>query len=231
MGCFWSAPSEDDVVVPTVKPQKQNQQPAKTHDAKHGPSPIYDKLPPSAEKHPVRNVYDGDTLTLIDERRVRFLGIDTPEIKEKQAFAQEAKKYTKDLCHKKDIWLTFEPGHDREDHYGRLLAFVWVPVNGKYLNVNEGIVKEGLASVYTPNKASKLHNMKKLLELQKEARRAKRGLWGDFKDFKVLKTANGAAYHVRGCKHLAKSKNLIEINATSAMDEGLHPCRTCLADA
>lgn len=57
---------------------------------------IHSSLPNDAEQHTVRNVYDGDTLTLTDERRVRLLGIDTPEIKENQPYAEEAKAYTKD---------------------------------------------------------------------------------------------------------------------------------------
>ena len=44
----------------------------------------YPTLPSGAQAVSVRNVYDGDTLTLVDERRVRLLGIDTPEIKQKQ---------------------------------------------------------------------------------------------------------------------------------------------------
>lgn len=31
-----------------------------------GPSPVYDELPDGAEEAKVRNVYDGDTLTLLD---------------------------------------------------------------------------------------------------------------------------------------------------------------------
>ena len=46
----------------------------------------------------IRNVDDGDMLTLVDEWRVRFLITDTLAIKEQQAFAQEAKAYTNDLC-------------------------------------------------------------------------------------------------------------------------------------
>mmetsp|Transcript_67388 Transcript_67388/g.99887 ORF Transcript_67388/g.99887 Transcript_67388/m.99887 type:complete len:226 (-) Transcript_67388:338-1015(-) len=224
MGCGWSSSAAGAIQQPAMA----NENPP----TKKRLSPIYDKLPSGAEKHKVRNVYDGDTLTLVDERRVRFLAIDTPEIKEKQAFAQEAKMYTKNICDKKEIWLTFEPGHEREDHYGRLLAFVWVPAeNGKgYLCVNEGIIEAGLACVYTTGKSKKLHNMDKILAMQKEARLAGRGLWSSFEDYSVVKTANGAVFHVRGCKHLRKSKNLIETKASMALDEGLHPCRTCLAD-
>ena len=128
-------------------------------------STIYERLPSGAvEKCAVRNVYDGDTLTLRDERRVRFLMIDTPEIKEKQPYAQQAKAYTKNLCDKQDVWLVF--GDEKTDHYGRLLAFVYVQHENGYLCVNEGIVAAGLAVVYTPSKHKKTDNFEKMLALQ-----------------------------------------------------------------
>ena len=195
-----------------------------------GVSPIYKNLPPGAKMFKVRNVYDGDTLTLIDERRVRLLGIDCPEVKEKQAFSQEAKEYTKKQCHQKDIWISFQPNGDQTDHYGRLLAFVWVEDNGGYLCVNEGIVAAGLASVYKPNADAKVSNWDKLLALQSQARVGKKGLWSTFVDCSVYKTSNGSAYHKKDCEHVANSR-LTELKASEAAKLGLHPCRTCLADA
>jgi endonuclease YncB( thermonuclease family) len=207
---------------------------AASDEARHHPpssslSPVYDKLPNDAKKYPVRNVYDGDTLTLVNEDRVRLLGVDTPEIKEKQPFAQEAKEYTKTRCHKQDIWISFEPGGEPKDHYGRLLAFVWVQDGDGYLCVNEGLVAAGFATAYTPNKSSKLHNWGKLVALQKLAREQGRGMWKSFVDRGVVKTANGSAYHVRSCEHLSNVKHLTELKASKATEEGLHPCRTCLA--
>ena len=191
---------------------------------------VHSSLPSGAEKYTVRNVYDGDTLTLIDERRVRLLGIDTPEIKEQQPFAQEAKAYTKDRCDDKDIWISYEPGGEKEDHYGRLLCFVWVPAEGGdgYLCINEGIVEAGYACAYQPGKGKQLHNWDKMVELQSAARKEKRGVWEDFEDFEVVKTANGSAYHKRSCEHLSSVRNLTEMMASEAAEKGLHPCRTCL---
>lgn len=220
------------------QPQQQQQQTHSTsqqqaHDgstfgtSSGGPSPIHPSLPAGAEKHHVRNVYDGDTLTLTDERRVRLLGIDTPEIKQKQPFAEEAKEYTKSKCDKKDIWLTFEG--DKADRYGRLLAFAWVEEGGGYLCVNEGIVAAGLASVYAPNSSSKTKNYDHMVALQSKARSEGKGKWSEFEDRKVVKTANGAAFHIRSCEHLANIRNLQEMTETEAMDKGLHPCRTCLS--
>ena len=223
-------------VAEAVEEQQQQQQQQQTQPsgggsaapvaAQDGGPPRYSKLPPGAERHSVRNVYDGDTLTLTDERRVRFLGIDTPEIKERQPYAQEAKDYTKSRC-SGDVWLAFDG--EREDHYGRLLAHVWVEENGSYLCVNEGIVAAGFASVYAPSKDKKTANYTTLLELQKRARDAGLGIHGSFEDKVVVKTTNGSAYHVRSCEHLANSHRLEELKVSEAQDVGLHPCRTCMS--
>ncbi|KAL7581271.1 hypothetical protein ACA910_006042 [Epithemia clementina (nom. ined.)] len=192
------------------------------------PTAIYKYLPKNAEKFSVRNVYDGDTLTLVDERRVRLLGIDTPELAEKQPYAQEAKDYTKLHCYQRSVWLVI----DGEDHYGRVLAHVFVPSDehkGFYLCINEGLVEKGFAYTYIPSKDKQTFNWDKLIKLQTQARKAKRGLWSNFKDnVTVHVTLNGAAYHQdKGCQHLQKVKHLKEMKVSAAMDQGLHPCRTC----
>ena len=148
MGCTQSVLS---ILEPfLVNDQQQQPQPSSaTPSSDYGKtSPIYKSLPNGAQKFQVRNVYDGDTLTLVDERRVRFLGIDTPELKEKQPFAEEAKEYTKARCHKKEIYLVI----DGEDHYGRLLCHVFVQEGNGYLCVNEGLVAQGYAYAYTPKR-------------------------------------------------------------------------------
>jgi len=179
----------------------------------------------------VIKVYDGDTLTLQNKSRVRLVGIDTPEINPKpQPFAQEAKQFLSDSCLGKDIYLSYEPGGDKTDHYGRIVAWVWVRVptaEGGYLNVNEGLVAEGLASFYNPG-TSAHQNQNKMLALQKAARLRKAGKWVDFQDSQVLKTRNGRCYHCdRGCTHLKRSKNLIPIKQSEALDKGLSACRGC----
>jgi endonuclease YncB( thermonuclease family) len=135
-----------------------------------------------------------------------------------------------------EVWISFEPGQAREDSYGRLLAFVWVrsddenphdKENSGYLCVNEGLVAGGFATAYTPNASSKMHNWDKFVSLQNEARQRKRGQWSTFSDVVVYKTANGSAYHVRTCEHLAAIRNLTELKASDAAAQGLHPCRTC----
>ena len=228
-------------------------------------SPIYPSLPNSAKKYHCHSVYDGDTLTLVDggtkvKVKVRLLGIDTPEIKEQHPFALEAKEYTKKYCQGKDIWLTLEEseGNDKnKDRYGRLLAYIWVPlsssnntvgikVGGKgqqqssaeeeqWLNINESLIASGLAHAYSPSKSKKVHNHDKLLALQKLARVHKCGQWASYKDYNAISTQNGSAFHKckkrnstgSACAYLARSKNLSLIAASEAYDKGLHPCRAC----
>jgi len=219
-------------------------------------SPIYPSLPKGAKKYHCRSVYDGDTITLEDNSKtgikIRLLGIDTPEITEKQPFSQEAKEYTKKYCHNKDVWISLEHSDDEneknKDRYGRLLAFVWVPLNSsnnnkrqsskdipeQWLCINEGLVGCGLAHVYSPSK-SKVHNNDKLIQLQKLARKHKRGQWKTYKDYHAIVTPSGSAFHKcikkksmkTDCKYLARSKNLSLILASQAYEKGMHPCRNC----
>ena len=195
-----------------------------TTETPKGLSPYYATLPSGAQKYRVRNVYDGDTLTLTDEQRVRLLGIDTPELKPPQPFAKDAKEYTKSRCHGKEIGLLI----DGKDHYNRLLGHVFVEDENGWICINEGLVYEGFASVYSPKKDEKTFNWDKLLKLQKAARTSKRGVWESFEDISVFKTSNGSAYHKKSCTHLARSRNLQQLKISEALDQGLHPCRTCM---
>lgn len=209
-----------------------------THHSKISSAALYNALPTEFETHKVSRVYDGDTLTLENGKRVRFLGIDCPEISEKQPFAQEAKDFVSAQCLEKDVFFSFEPNSEKNDHYGRLLAWVWVLAKQedkndsgrvRYLNLNEALIVEGLANVYTPGR-KKLQNVEKMISLQKKARENKRGKWGSFRDISVYKTRNGKAFHKKDCKHLSRSKHLIKGFASAFSDEGLYPCRTCLPE-
>lgn len=91
---------------------------------------------------------DGDTAHLFidkEDKTVRFLAVDTPEYtKEKEAYGKEASAYT---CHAlenaKRIELEYDDASDKEDKYGRVLA--WVFVDGELLQ--KKLVEEGLGEV------------------------------------------------------------------------------------
>jgi micrococcal nuclease len=112
-------------------------------------------------------VVDGDTVELADGRRVRYLGINTPEIG--QPYAEEARAYNEALVAGREVWL--ETDVQEKDQYGRLLAYVWL---GDTL-VNLELVRQGYANAYTapPN----LRYADAFVGAEQEAREQGLGLW------------------------------------------------------
>lgn len=122
-----------------------------------------------------RFVADGDTLVLADGRTVRLVGLDAPETSHDGAPAQ----YGADLAARRlrelalGQVLTVVPSPKGRDHYGRLLAELLLPGGA---SVNETLVREGLAFVYTH--ADEPPGLRgRLLAAQREALAAGRGLW------------------------------------------------------
>lgn len=127
------------------------------------------------EKVLVARVIDGDTIELEDARKLRYIGIDTPETKdprkEIECFGEEAYQRNKQLVEGKIVEL--EVDISNIDKYGRLLRYVYL--DGKM--VNEILVQEGYAHArsYPPD----LKYRELFSKLEKEAREAERGLWGE----------------------------------------------------
>jgi micrococcal nuclease len=123
-------------------------------------------------------VYDGDTIKVkFDsgvERRVRLIGIDTPEIGETPLVtpleALLAKRFTFFHLFRQRVKLTYD--RELEDKYGRLLAYVWKE-NGLF---NEFILEQGFARVYLKFP----YDLKdKFIQAQKVAEEKGRGFWYD----------------------------------------------------
>jgi len=147
------------------------------------------------QKTTVTRVIDGDTIQALYggmEKRIRLIGIDTPESrvnrkakKDKYAnmsehdikaiieMGKKAKAYVNGLIKRGDS-ITIELGVQEMDKYGRLLGYVYLS-NGKMLN--EEIVKAGYAVIMTipPNVKYK----DRFLIAYQEAKEDKRGLWGE----------------------------------------------------
>ncbi len=121
-------------------------------------------------------VYDGDTIKVRFndglERRIRLIGIDTPEIadtpSEKQLAALLAKRFTFHHLFLKSVELTYD--QEREDKYGRLLAYVWT--GGSLFN--EFILKEGVARVFLK---FPFIMRESFIHAQEEAEEEGRGFW------------------------------------------------------
>lgn len=113
---------------------------------------------------------DGDTIEAsIDGslRRVRYIGIDTPERIE--CYFQEASARNAALVEGKRVRL--EKDVSEIDRYGRLLRYVYVGD----LFVNAELVREGYASAATV--PPDVRHADLFRRLAREAREAERGLW------------------------------------------------------
>ena len=124
----------------------------------------------------VTRVIDGDTIEVDIAGaiyKVRYIGIDTPELDDKEArlcdLAQEATRYNRQLVEGKTVRL--EKDISETDEYGRLLRYVYI---GDTL-VNAELVRQGLAWAISYPPDTKYQDY--LEELEAEARQDKIGIW------------------------------------------------------
>ena len=113
---------------------------------------------------------DGDTITIEGGYRVRYIGIDTPEIyPQAEPFGREAWQANRRLVEGKEVRL--ERDVSETDKYGRLLRYVYV--DGVFVNAE--LVKAGLAQAKAYPPDTKYHDY--LEKMETEAREASRGMW------------------------------------------------------
>lgn len=109
----------------------------------------------------VKYVYDGDTFTTTDGKKVRLLNINTSETAKKnrpsEPYSIKAKNYLKKLVEHKEVTLKFDK--EKKDKYKRFLAYVYLK-DGTFVNAE--MLKSGLAHLYTfPKNVSKFTELKK----------------------------------------------------------------------
>ncbi len=122
----------------------------------------------------LKKVVDGDTLRLKDGRRVRLIGVNTPELahgrRRAQPLAQEAKEFTERFLAGGDLELVYDK--DRYDNHGRLLAHVY---NHRGDSLESALLSAGLAFhiAIAPN----LSLAECLASREDRAREYQRGVW------------------------------------------------------
>ncbi|MEO5679648.1 MAG: thermonuclease family protein [Acidimicrobiales bacterium] len=129
----------------------------------------------------VERVVDGDTVAVRlaggRRERVRLLGIDTPESVKPhtpvQCFAKEASSRLASLLPRASSVRLVRDVEER-DRYGRLLAYLYRQPDGLFVNLD--MARGGYAQLltYPPNVA----HVEELQRAVREARDARRGLWG-----------------------------------------------------
>lgn len=132
-----------------------------------------------AHAYPVSRVIDGDTIDVRTEGgsvRLRLLGMNTPETvdprKKVECFGKEAAVRAKELLEGISVRLKTDPSQGLYDHYGRMLAYVYLPDGRSF---NELMIEEGYAYEYTYRTPYRLQSQFKSAE--KRARLGVRGLW------------------------------------------------------
>jgi micrococcal nuclease len=178
----------------------------------------------------VTKVIDGDTLILAGGKRVRLLGIDAPEMgregRPAQFLAYKSKALLADLAQGKRVRLEYD--QLRYDHYGRLLAYLFLP---NKTMINAEILRQGLAHVYfhPPN----VRYRETLLAAQTAAMDARRGLWQkalNQDEPYYLANRRTLRFHRPHCPLAAKIAPANRGKITSlkkAYLEGYSPCRSC----
>lgn len=178
----------------------------------------------------VKFVYDGDTILLENGVRVRYLGMNAPELDhhggKSEAMAHDAWKANQRLV--ADARVRLEQTREKQDQYGRCLAFVFLN-DGRM--VNNLMVERGMAHVSVYSKGLKYRKL--LLESQRNAMTEKKGIWK-----KLLKNHGGIClgnsrsfrFHDMTCSFGGKISKKSQKRFRSRRDafwEGYSPCKQC----
>ena len=127
----------------------------------------------------VTRVIDGDTVILATNQHVRYLGIDTPEIRKKvrgeweyapEPYGLEAKTLNVSLVEGALVQLEYDK--IRRDKYGRILAYVRLE-DGTLVNAE--LLKSGLARVFIIPPNDRYADL--FYQFEREANDRKRGIW------------------------------------------------------
>ncbi|MFH1479170.1 MAG: thermonuclease family protein [Candidatus Omnitrophota bacterium] len=134
-------------------------------------------------KNTVARVIDGDTIELSNGSMIRYIGVNTPEIRRKAGeewvydpmpYAEKAKDFNEGKVLGRQIDIEYDI--QRKDKYGRILGYVYI---GNIM-VNAELIKNGYSVIYSypPN----IKHLDDFLNAQEEARVNKRGIWKDLED-------------------------------------------------
>jgi micrococcal nuclease len=126
----------------------------------------------AAEGAVVAQVIDGDTIELVDGRRIRLVQIDTPE-RGDECYGDEAAGLTRRLLPAgTQVRIEQDPTLDQADSFGRRLAYVWKGDE----DVNVTLVREGAAGVWFYDGRRGRHSSE-LLRAAERARAQRKGFW------------------------------------------------------
>lgn len=137
--------------------------------------------PPDGELVRVVNVIDGDTIRVERDdgsiERVRYIGIDTPELTNEEQegpepYSRQAALANASYVQYQEVLL--ETDTSDRDQFDRLLRYVWVETEDGWVMVNRRLVALGLATVraYEPD----TRNHESFLAVEERAKSTGRGM-------------------------------------------------------
>lgn len=121
----------------------------------------------------VRQVFDGDTISVANVGVVRLIGVDAPEkhgsYRASEPFGDAAAAYLRDLLLGKDVRLEYDG--PRTDPYKRTLAYVFL-ADGRLANLE--VIRAGWAETY---RRFTFVRKADFLAAEADAKAARRGMW------------------------------------------------------
>jgi endonuclease YncB( thermonuclease family) len=180
----------------------------------------------------VQWVNDGDTIVLEGGERVRYNGINAPEIahedhgKSAEPHGNSAKRFNIKLVKAKKVRLEFDI--ERRDRFGRLLAYVFLS-DGTFVNVE--MVANGVA-YFLAGTVNKRYG-KLLLKAQREAMSARKGMWRNLIETgkRYIGNRRSKRFHLKTCpfaKKIKKQNRIYFANRWDAFWAGYAPSKRCI---
>ena len=180
--------------------------------------------------HRAKWVIDGDTIVINNGRKVRYIGIDAPELAhddhEAEPYGDEAKRFNTSLVNRKEVRLEFDK--ERNDQYERLLAYVFLK-DGTFVNAE--ILANGYAYLlyHRPN----IKHNSVMLQSQRAAMSAKKGIWQNWAEHKRNYVANKRSrrFHLPTCpfgKRIKPQNRVTFQKKWEAFWKGYAPAKRCM---
>ncbi|MBX9973682.1 thermonuclease family protein [Cytobacillus firmus] len=171
---------EEQARLEAEQEEKQKQEEAEKQKQEEGKNQAAESL--GLELVTIGRVVDGDTIKTSDGRKVRLIGVNTPESTTRvEEYGEEASQFTTSELTGKKIWMQKDVSDT--DRYGRLLRIIWVDIPTDDMDENEirekmfnaHLILNGYAEPSTYNPDVKYSEY--FREFGREAREANKGLW------------------------------------------------------
>lgn len=180
--------------------------------------------------HQVKWVVDGDTVVLSNDRKVRYIGINAPELAhdghKAEPYGEASKRFNASLVRHNKVRLEFDK--ERNDQYERLLAYVFLK-DGTFVNTE--ILLNGYAFLlyHPPN----IKHHPAMLQSQRAAMSARKGIWQNWKERKKNYVANKRSrrFHLPTCpfgKRIKPRNRVVFHKQWEAFGEGYAPAKRCI---